>query len=314
MTTSIPLKSCTTQWILSAFADEAGPTADDQIAALKKAGLTHIDIRSVEGFNVSELPLAKAELVHRKFQDASIKVNMLGSPIGKITIADDFQIDVKRLKHLASVGEIVECNKVRIFSYYNAKDKPASFEAWRDESIRRLKELKALAGDLGLVLYHENESAIFGDSVANVKILIDALRDHGNQAVAGKPSAFAAIFDFGNYNHGGEDVWEAWVTLRDFTDAFHLKENVKGPDGKLQHVPVGQSNIPSTRIFADALARGWSGPLSLEPHLSHSPAVLATGPGGKPNQKLSELTTAETFHVAAEAAKDVLGKLKAPIV
>ena len=185
MSATIKINTCKDYWVLSAFADESSTTCDEQIAALQRAGLSHIDIRGVDGHNISELPLDKAEIVHRKLKAASIKVNMFGSPIGKITIADDFQIDVKKLKHLASLADILDCNRVRIFSYYNAKESPAPFEKWRDESIKRLKTLRSLAAGLSLVLYHENESKIFGESVANNKIIIDALRDHGNQNVGG---------------------------------------------------------------------------------------------------------------------------------
>ena len=41
----------------SAFADEAGSSCEEQIAALQRAGLDMIDVRSLDGFNVSALPL-----------------------------------------------------------------------------------------------------------------------------------------------------------------------------------------------------------------------------------------------------------------
>ena len=102
--------------------------------------------------------------------------------------------------------------------------------------------------------------------------------------------------------------------LRDLTDAFHLKESSKSATGEFQNVPLGEGNVQSHRILADALARGWVGPLSLEPHLSHSAAVMVTGPTGQQNQKLSDLGPVETFQVAAAAAKTVLGNIKAPVV
>ena len=58
----------------------------------------------------------------------------------------------------------------------------------------------------------------------------------------------------------------------------------------------------------------WHGPLSLEPHLQHSAAVMATGPSGQANQKLADMGAAEVFELAAQAAKALLGRIKAPVV
>jgi hypothetical protein len=37
MSHHIPLRSCSTDWVLSGFADEAGESCDAQIAAIKRA-------------------------------------------------------------------------------------------------------------------------------------------------------------------------------------------------------------------------------------------------------------------------------------
>jgi sugar phosphate isomerase/epimerase len=288
-------------WNFSGFADEAGLPCDDQIAALQKAGMKFIDVRGVDGFNVSELPAASAEIVRKKLDAAGIKVAMLGSPLGKINLPDDFEIDAKKLRHMASISKILGCNAVRIFSYYN-KDNAAPASTWRAEALSRLTKLKDIAGETGMVLYHENERHIFGEGVDNVLEIIHKLRDHK----PGKPGVFRAIFDFDNYNQAGEDVWQNWLKLRDFTDAFHFKDSLKIGPGKYQHCPLGHGNGYAKEILADAVVRGINGPVSLEPHLKHSPAVMATGPSGVPNQKLSDMTPQEVFVVAANAARDLV--------
>lgn len=307
MAHSIPMRSCSQSWVLSAFADEAGDTCEEQIAAIKRAGLRHIDVRGIDGFNVSVLPIDKAKEIRKKLDAAGIVVNMLGSPIGKIDIADDFAIDMGKLRHLAGVGDALGCKAVRIFSYYNKNNEPEA--KWRDEVFSRMSRLKAEAAASGLVLYHENEGKIFGENLARVKTLLGAMRDHS----ADKPGVFRAIFDFDNYNHANEDVWTNWLGLRDMTDAFHLKDSDKAK----VHVPIGQGAGRAKEILADALARGWKGCLSLEPHLQHSKAVLATvtvtGMQAKENAKFSEMPRPDVFHVAATAAKELLGSIKATV-
>ncbi len=286
-------------WVLSAFADEAGPTAEDQIKALKRAGYSHIDIRGIDGHNITVLPQDKAREIRRKLDDAGIKVAMYGSPIGKIDIADDVETDLAKLRHLGGLIDIFDCKAVRMFSYYNKGG--ASPEKWQSESLSRLGKLKAEAGKLGLVLYHENESHIFGDHPAECAVIARELRD-------GK--TFRMIFDFSNFNMGGDDVWAGWELLQPVTDCFHLKDS----DANRQHVLMGQGAGHAKRILADAIKRGWHGPLTLEPHLSHSKAVMATGPSGKANEAFSAMSQADSFHAAAQAAKNLLKDIGAPVV
>lgn len=283
-------------WILSGFADEAADTIDDQIRVIQNAGLTHIDPRLFNS-NVSivDIDEAFARDVKSKLDAAGISANMLGTPIGKIDITDDFQMDLDRLDRVAKTAEMLDCRDIRVFSYFNKTCKSAG--AWRDESIKRLATLKDRAKGHGLVLFNENELHLYGAEVAHVRDIANELRD----------DAFKMIFDFDNYNQTGEDVWLAWETLRDVTDAFHLKES----DKDCQHVPIGEGAGRSREILTDALQRGWDGCLSLEPHLAHSPAVVATGHHGQANQKLADLSPPQCWQFAAETAKRLISDVGA---
>lgn len=285
-------------WTLSAFADEAGPSTDVQIQALQQAGYRHIDLRHVDGHNIAELPLDLAADVRRKLDAAGIRVNMFGSPIGKIDIADDFQIDVRKLEHLGQLADVLGCHAVRLFSYYNKAG--LDLAQWQSTALDRLKRLTDLADRLGLVLYHENEKHIFGDRCEQVVAIADALHGQG---------PFRLIFDFDNYNQSGDDVWANWQTLKDRTDAFHLKDST----AQNMHVPIGQGNGRAREILADALARGWQGPLSLEPHLTRSEAVVATNASGEANRALKDLGPYESFGVAATVATELLREIGASV-
>jgi sugar phosphate isomerase/epimerase len=287
-------------WTLSAFADEADGSIDGQVAAAKAAGLTHIDLRNLEGHNITQLPLDVARQCKAKLDDAGIAVLMYGSPIGKIDIADDFAIDVERLEHLAKLRDVFGSNLVRIFSYFNKQGAPA--EQHRDEALSRLAQLAEQARALDMVLYHENESHIFGYTLDGNVVIRDEVR-------AQHRDHFKMIFDFDNYNAAKEDCWANWLELRDTTDAIHLKDS-KWTDATTKlHVPVGTGDGKVNEILADAAERGWEGPLILEPHLSHSAAVLATGPSGVANQSLKDLTPQECFQLAAEAAIAIMHRL-----
>lgn len=276
-------------WTLSAFADEAAPSGAEQIAALKRANLKRIDIRNIEGHNVAALPLEVASQIKAQLDAAGLSTQMLGSPLGKIDIADPFEPELEKLRHLGELAPVLGCNAVRIFSYFNAHG--ASHAEWMAKSLSRLERLRDEAQSLGLVLCHENERHIFGD-----------LADDVAQIAALRNDNFQLIFDFDNYNQSGEDVWATWQKLAAVTDAFHLKDSTADN----MHVPAGQGNGQIPRILSDALARGWSGPVAVEPHLSHSGAVAATGPSGAANEAFGAMPATESFHIAVEAAKELL--------
>lgn len=286
-------------WKLSAFADEAGATADEQIAALREAKIRFVDLRNVDGVNIAELSLDHAQRVHKKFEAADIRIGMYGSPIGKIDIADDHTIDLHRLRHIGLLKEIFGTRDVRIFSYFNKKS-GASEAAYQAAAVDRLRALIEVAEQCDLVLYHENELGIFGDSLRRVQ----ALRDRVHRKY---PDRFKLIFDFDNFNQMGERPWDCWQALRGDIEAIHLKESSRQPDGTFQHVPAGQGDGQIPRVLADLADSGWNGPLTLEPHLARSAAVVATGPHGSANASLADLSPAECFQVAARAARKLIG-------
>ncbi len=278
-------------WTLSGFADEADENSDGQVAATQRAEFKHIDLRNVDGHNISELPLDKAEAIRKKLDAAGLSCTMFGSPIGKIDITEDFAIDEQKLRHLAELRKIFDCDKVRVFSYFNKEEKPMA--EWEAEAMRRLRALRDLAGELDLFLYSENEREIFGDRIEQVCTIAE-LRDG--------IGPFRMIFDFDNFNQSDEDVWEAWEKLRNATDGFHLKDSKRDKT----HVPMGTGDTHAKRILEDAVANQWAGHVAMEPHLMHSAAVMATGPGGKANEAFADMSGEDMYVAAAGYVKDLL--------
>ncbi len=144
-----------------AFADEASGSIDKQIVAMKRNGLQGLEIRNVDGTNVSDITLEKAKEVHEKMEAAGLKVWSIGSPIGKIGIGDNFEAHLEKFKHTLEVAKVLECNNIRLFSFFMpGKEEP---EKYHDEVIRRLKAMVEAAKDSGIDLCHENEKDIYGD-------------------------------------------------------------------------------------------------------------------------------------------------------
>ena len=80
------------QYSIFAFADEADSFIPGQIAAMQRNGLKGLEIRNVDGTNITDISLEKAREVRRQLDDHGLVTWSLGSPIGKQKIAKDFAV------------------------------------------------------------------------------------------------------------------------------------------------------------------------------------------------------------------------------
>ena len=109
-----------------AFADEASSVIDNQIVAMKRNSLQGLEIRNVDGINVSDITLEKAKEVKNKLDANGLVTWSVGSPIGKIDIiTDDFNSHLEKLRHTCSIANILGAENIRMFSFYYPKDMEA---------------------------------------------------------------------------------------------------------------------------------------------------------------------------------------------
>lgn len=151
------------KFVLSAFADEYSPVIDKQIEGLKANGIGMLEIRGVDGTNIAHITEEKAREVKAKFDANGIKVSCIGSPIGKIKITDPFEPHLEELRHVIKLAKIFETKKIRMFSFYPDHGEPMS--EMRDEVMKRLAAMLEIAEAEDVLLCHENERGIYGDSV-----------------------------------------------------------------------------------------------------------------------------------------------------
>lgn len=235
---------------LYAFADEANPMVDGQIAAMKRNGLNGLEIRGVDGTNISDITLEKAREVREKMDAAGLKVWSIGSPLGKIDIEkDDFEAHMEKFCHTLELAKILGAQNIRLFSFFIPKEQKA--EDYRNEVIRRLKCFVKAAEGSGIDLCHENEKGIYGDMAAR------CLEIHR------EVPELKAIFDPANYVQCGQDTLEAWELLHPYVKYMHIKDAL--PDGSV--VPAGKGAGHVIEILNRFRAQG-GGELTIEPHLT----------------------------------------------
>lgn len=247
-----------------AFADEASPNIDKQIAALKRNGLSGLEIRNVDGANVSDISTEKAKEVARKLSNNGLVVWSVGSPIGKIMIDEDFDSHMEKLKHTIQVAHALDCQRIRIFSFYLGAKKA---EAYTNEIIERLGRMCELAAYEGVRLYHENEKGIYGDLPERCLTLHRALPE------------LRGIFDPANFVQCGVDTIKAWGMLKGYISYMHIKD--ARADGFI--VPAGAGNGHVAEIAADYLALGESA-FTIEPHLTFFTGLEQLEPSDEQSQ------------------------------
>ena len=108
---------------LSAFADEASTDFTGQLAALKRNGISLIELRGLDGKNIAEIDEQQAESYAAALREAQISVWSIGSPIGKISIDGDLSGHFEKLRHLCRLAKIFGTDKMRVFSFFDAYEK-----------------------------------------------------------------------------------------------------------------------------------------------------------------------------------------------
>ncbi len=146
------------KFIISAFADEADSLVDGQIKALLKNKLQGLEIRGVDGKNVSSIDVAKAKEVKEKLDANGLMTWSIGSPIGKITLTDDFDKHLDLFKNTLEVAHALEAKNIRLFSFYMPKGEDPT--PYFDEVVEKMNRFVEIANGSGVKLCHENEKGI----------------------------------------------------------------------------------------------------------------------------------------------------------
>ena len=234
---------------IHAFADEASGQLSGQIAALQRNGLQGLEIRGVDGQNISDISIEKAREVRRRLDDAGLIVWSIGSPIGKISIeSNDFPGHLNKLRHTLELADVLGAKKLRMFSFYMQGSQTVLF---RHKVIDQVGQMLRAADGTGVTLCHENEKGIYGDMADRCLDLLNTFPQ------------LEGIFDPANFIQCGQDTIQAWKLLRQRISYLHIKDALT--NGKV--VPAGKGEGHVRDILADFQARGGSD-VTIEPHLS----------------------------------------------
>ena len=237
--------------IVSAFSDEYADGLVEQCEALNRFGISYMEMRGVNGKNVSTLTKDEVGESKKILCDYGIKVSSIGSPLGKIKLDGDLSSHLEVAKRVFETANELGAKNIRMFSFYLSDGK--SREECRGQVFDTLEKLVKLAEDYNVTLCHENEALIYGESPEKC---LDLLKYFDGK--------LKAVFDMGNFVLDGYNPMDAYKLLEDYIEYFHIKDALYA--GAI--VPAGKGEAQIKEILDDYKTKSKKDTfVTLEPHL-----------------------------------------------
>jgi sugar phosphate isomerase/epimerase len=242
-------------WALSGFGDEIDPDPVVQLSVLRALGANHIEVRSAWRTNIVDLPDDRLDALAGLITERGMAVSAIASPVGKVDYLED---DLPRLRRAVAAAHRLGTPYIRLFSFYRpAGATPTDI---RDTVLRSMSAFAALAEAEGVVLLHENEKEIYGDTPARVLDLIESVGS-GALRVAWDSANFVQV--------GVRPYTQGYALLRPYLEYLQVKDAIAATGAV---VPAGEGDgelLPTLTALRDD---GYTGFASLEPHLAEQSA------------------------------------------
>ena len=240
----------------SGISDEAGESLDLQIKAHQTLGWSHIEPRNIDGTCITDLSDEDFESVAGRLKDAGQQIIGFASQLANWArpIDTDFEVDLAELHR--AIPRMQECGAeyIRTMSYPNSEENPLPEPDWRDEVVRRFKEMAKIAADGGITLVHEN---CHGWASQGPETQIEFIERVDSPALK-------LVFDTGNeYKHNTVDYFNA---VREHIVHMHIKSWKYDGDSHKPAFP-DEGDEGTREILTQLIDSGYDGYLSIEPHM-----------------------------------------------
>ena len=272
---------------VTGFADEIDSDFEKQIKVLHECNISYMELRSAYGKNISEYTLEEARHLKEILDRENIKVSAIGSPIGKISITDDFEAHFQLFCHVVALAKLFETKYIRLFSFYIPKGEKEG--AYKEMVFDRMKRMISYAEQENVILLHENEKGIYGDIASRCKELMESFYgDH-----------FKLIFDFANFVQCGQETLSAYEVLKPYIAYIHIKDASMDTH---QVVPAGMGDGHLPEILGQLKAEKYDGFYSIEPHLAEFVGLRSLEREGEKSKIGEDLTDGKISFIVAYRA------------
>ena len=280
-------------YILSAFADEVSSDFTKQLEYLKSKDISYIEPRNINGTGVAAITLEEAKNAKKMLDDYKIGVSSVGSPIGKISVEDDFADHIRLFEHVMDIAEIFETKNIRMFSFFYPKN--TDVHTHRAAVLARLEILLELAEKRGLTLCHENEKAIYGEAPEDC---LDLMKHFDGR--------MKSVLDMGNFAFCQKDPMKGYEYLAPYIEYIHIKDAFY--DTRI--VPAGQGEgkvfeiLSAYNKYTDKDTF-----LTMEPHLTVFDGLNKLSNMDDIKVQNAYATPEEAFDAAVAALRGILERI-----
>lgn len=236
---------------LSAFADEFAPDLEMQMNLLAAEGIYHIDLRTVRGKGVLQLTDDEVEAIKKRLDDRGFRIASIASSIANTPITDDFTPQLKPFMRAIQLAHYFGTPYIRIFSF--AIPKEADKDSYKDEVVRRMRELTRIAEREGITLLIDNDSFAFVDNGERARDILGTI---------GSPH-LRLTFDPANFIKAPVlPMTDAYPLVAPYIAYVHMKD-ARLNTGEV--VPAGEGDGEIRKLIAALKESHYSGFISVEP-------------------------------------------------
>ena len=265
--------------IIAGFTDEVSDDLSLQIKALKELGWSNIDLRTVNGKNISSLSDYEFDKVHRQLAENNIEISCFGSTVANwgrdaITSFDQDMLDMKNsIQHMKKAN----VRFIRIMSYKLDAPVPLGSE-YEKIVIKNIKHIVRLAEENDIVCLHENCDTWAGQSCCHSLRLLEEVNSASLKLVfdTGNPVGMHYIKDSEPYTY--QNSLKFFQEVFTHVEYLHIKDARRIGESLHYTFPgEGMGNVPEIlQLIGD---KKMDIPVSIEPHVAvvfHDPTVTAS--------------------------------------
>lgn len=253
---------------LGVLSDEVSPTLTEALDWAAAQGLKHVEIRMVDGVNVSLLTDEQVDRVRTEVERRGLFISAVASPLYKCAldpsrpVADGDRFGQKeesveehhnKLHRCIEIAKKLGTSNIRIFSFWREQNP----ERYMEEVAVELKKAAEVAESEDILLLLENEPSCNGGYIEEVAQLVRMVDS----------KALKALWDPGNQEYSGKQSFPAgYESAKDVIAHVHLKDALVTAEGKPHCVPIGSGNVPFIAQFRALEEDGYKGLFTIETH------------------------------------------------
>lgn len=265
--------------IITGFTDEVSDDLSLQIKALKELGWNHIDLRTVNGKNISSLTDKEFDHVHRQLTENNIQIACFGSTVANwgrdaVKSFDQDMLEMENsIRHMRKSG----VQFIRIMSYKIDSPVPLGSD-YESVVIANIQKLVQLAEENGIICLHENCQTWGGQSCRHSLRLLEEVNSPALKLVFDTGNPFSMDYVEGEEPYSYQNSLKFFQEVCPYVEYLHIKDGRWVKDSPQYTFPgEGLGNV--AEILHLVKEHEMDIPISIEPHVAvvfHDPTVTTT--------------------------------------